>query len=253
MIDVSTIKFRCSAIGKIMTNDRSGKGMGDTARSYCKQRLREIMYSRSREYSNKYIEKGLACEEDAITLLSRLKKFVFKKNEERLENDYLNGTPDLYIGESITSATSGFDTKCSYDLWTFPDKADKLNSDYYWQDMGYMALTGAERWTTAYCLVNATPSIIDAEKKRLYFAMDCPNEEQPEYKAKQIEIEKNMIYDIDLFRRRHPSYDLVIDEWSYDIPMSARLVEFEVLHDTAVVASIYKRIDECREYIKSLL
>jgi len=55
--------------------------LSETTKKY----LREVMiyekYGRKKDISNKYIEKGLAVEEDAITLYSRFTKVFYKKNE----------------------------------------------------------------------------------------------------------------------------------------------------------------------------
>ena len=39
-------KIRCSAIGQIMTNGRSGDGLSQTAKSYCENWVKEKIYSK---------------------------------------------------------------------------------------------------------------------------------------------------------------------------------------------------------------
>lgn len=120
--------------------------LSETTKKY----LREVMiyekYGRKKDISNKYIEKGLAVEEDAITLYSRFTKVFYKKNEKQLKNEQITGTPDLYEGDNIESASLILDIKSSWDIFTFfNSKLDALNKDYYWQLQGYMALTGATK------------------------------------------------------------------------------------------------------------
>lgn len=252
-MDLSNQLIRCSSIGKVMTNGRGSNTMGATCTTYLKELYLEMKYSRRRDFSSKEIEKGKRMEEDALTLLSLVKKYPFKKNTERLRNDYLTGEPDAFIGGTITEAEEGFDTKCPWSLWTFPfDVApDKLDKMYYWQNMGYMALTGAKRWTTAYCLVNAPSELIKAEKMKVWYALGCPDEESSEYQERAREVEKNMIFDREQFNRDNPAFDFDIpeSEWIYDIPREERLKEFPVERDEDAIGAIYTRIEECREYM----
>ncbi len=248
MIDFSKQLIRCSSIGAIMSNGRAkGSGMGDTAKGKLEQIYLEATTSRKKEYSSKHIEKGLACEEDAITLLSRHKKKFFTKNTERLNNDWLTGEPDIIDGKE------GFDTKCSWDIWTFPRFDTKLDSTYENQNHGYIDLTGAEKWTTVYCLVNATADAIDSEKKSIYYKLGCPDENDPVYIEKLVEIEKNMIFDMAVFKKHNPYYDLMVSDWTYDLPMKHRIKEFVTMRDDEAIEAIHNRIEnECRPYLDSL-
>ncbi|MCL5460295.1 hypothetical protein M3M33_16780, partial [Loigolactobacillus coryniformis] len=79
---------------------------------------------------------------ESITTVSRMTKKFFKKNETSLSNEYIKGTPDLFIGETIDKATHIRDTKSSYSIYTFNRSISKELSDlYYWQMQGYMALS----------------------------------------------------------------------------------------------------------------
>ena len=230
-MNADKIKFRCSSLGDIMTNDRSGKQMGETA----KKKLVEVFvlekYGRKKDIPNKYITKGLAVEEDSITLYSRVNKTFYKKNSERLNNRYISGEPDLYIGEEIFRADTIIDIKSSWDIHTFfATTAKKLNSDYYWQMQGYMDLTGAASAKLAYCLVNTPEQMINDAKRRLSWQMGVIDEENsPEFKEACVEIEKNMIYD--------------------DIPLKERVIEIVIERDEDAIKSIHDRVIDCREYL----
>ena len=246
------IIFRASSVGKIMTNDRSGKQMGETAKTYLKQYYRELKYKRRKDISNKYIEKGLAQEEAGIDLLSISLNKLLKKNDQRLTNHYVTGEPDCYIGETILRATEGYDIKCSWDLFTLPYKDDKLLSDYYYQAHSYMWLTGALKWNIAYCLVNTPLHLIQKEKERIYYSLNCPAEDNQEYIKKCIEVEKNNIFDSFEFYKEYPGYDLQCKEWSFDIPKEERVVMFEVERDEAIIELMITRIEEARNYLLTL-
>lgn len=253
--DIDSLLIRCSAIGKIMTQphsaaDKAAGKLGKTAQSYLHELYVSTKYGRVKEYSNKYIQKGLAVEEDAITLLTVMLKIMFKKNTERINNAFITGEPDIYVGDDILKASEGYDTKASFDIFTFPGPDDEIDEIYEWQNHGYMALTGAKAWTTAHCLVNATPEIIMGEKRKVFYALDCPNDEDPVYRNKCIEIEKNMIFDMGLFRKHFPGYDLDCREWTFDIPKEERVKLFRVERDENKIKQIYEQVAKCREHMK---
>lgn len=252
-MNADKILFRASAISQIMTGTSKGWDMKKsvTAQNYCKQLFRELKYKRKQSITNKYMEKGLSEEEAAITLLSRVKKNYYKKNEEWITNDFVSGTPDIFEGESINKANQGYDTKCSWGLFTFPFASDELDKEYYYQDMTYMALTGAGKWTTVFCLVNASDTLIDSEKKKAWYQMGCHADKA--FKDKCIAIEKNMIFDMKQFRNDNPLYDFDCEEWDFDIPMQERIIEFEVQRDDKEIERIYNRIKECRAWMNDTL
>lgn len=190
-------------------------------------------YGRRTDVVNRYIEKGLAVEDDSITLFSRLKKKFYKKNEVHITNDFIMGTPDLFEGPSIKSATHVVDIKSSWDVFTFfRTVAKPINSLYYWQVMGYMALTGAKSATLAYCLVNTPETIILDEERKLMYRMNAGTTENPDYVDACAELRKLAIYD--------------------DIPMNERLIEFHVDRDEEEIDRIYKKIAKCREFLQEL-
>jgi hypothetical protein len=65
-------KIRCSAIGEIMANDKSGKNMGKTAQTYCKMWVKEQLYNRKKQINSKYLTKGIECESESIDYINGL-------------------------------------------------------------------------------------------------------------------------------------------------------------------------------------
>ena len=253
-MNTTDIIIRCSALGQVMTEpklkfDKEAGNLSETAKTFCKNLYREIKYKRHQEFSSKYTEKGIAMEEDGLTLLSDVRNKFFQKNSERLTNDYVTGEPDAFIGKSIKEAVEGFDVKCPYTIWTLPFKDEELNKNYYWQAMGYMWLTGANKWTIAYTLVNAPSSLIVAEKQRLWYSMNCPDDTNPQYLRKRIEIEKNLIFDMKQFLKDNKGFELDCKLWDYDIPKEDRLVEFVVNRDEAAIQKIIDQVVKCRKYL----
>jgi hypothetical protein len=228
----SNILFRCSKLGALMVEPKSrSETISETTKAYLTEVFVEHKYGRKKEVSSKYITKGLKVEEDSITLFSRLYKKFYKKNEERLSNEFICGTPDLYEGESIKNASIVIDIKSSYDIHTFFGQTNKkLNQMYYWQLQGYMWLTGAESSVLAYCLANTPDIMIQDEKRRLAWKMGLIDDVDQDYVNACAEIDKNCIYD--------------------DIPMSERVKSIVIYRNNEDIERLKKRILDCRTYME---
>lgn len=249
--------IRCSKLSDIMTNIKS-EDLTKGHLTACRKLYREMKWRRSPVLKTKQVMKGRLQEQDAVTLISRYKKQLLKSNTERLKNTFISGTPDIFLGEEIQKATAGYDAKCSWDPFTFPfqDQYEGtmygIDPDYYFQNMGYMILTGAEIWSTVYCLVNAPAFQILNEKYSLSLAMGDPSSADEEYIKGCIDIEKNMIYDMDQFVRDNPSYVLHSEVWDFDIPLLERVMAFEVKRDDNIIDKIYERVKLVRKELLRL-
>jgi len=234
--------FRASQLGKLMTDARTKTGLSETTKSallevYIQQRynrykeksaLLEVYiqqrYNRYKEISNKYIEKGLAVENDAIDMWRRHRGEIVFKNEEMFVNEYIKGTPDLLIKDDETGLVVNVpDIKSSWDIHTFMDAMkNDISKDYYWQGQAYCWLTGAPRATFCYVLVSAPIEMINDEKYRLSRRLNLIDPQgDPTFIKKAKSIERNMIYDMPRFMREYPDANLETprDEWAFDIPM----------------------------------
>lgn len=234
MVNPDKILFRASGNGKIMTEPRSkSEPLSETAKQACIDAFILAEYDRQRDITNKYVKKGLQVEEDSITLYSRLTKIFFKKNEEHLKNDFIQGTPDTFIGESIQKAEVIIDAKSSWDIFTFfKAKFSPLNKDYYWQGQSYMALTGAKEFRLAYCLID-TPEALINDEKRKFMWQACIGDENEVTEEVFALIEKNMLFS--------------------DIPMEDRMHEVVIQRNDDDIQKLYNRVIECRYWIKNNL
>lgn len=170
MIDVV---FRCSSIGKLMTEPRT-KSEGPLsvgAKTYIRELVAQEVYGVEFEVSSKAIEKGLLMESDAIDMLNRNRGLSLQKNSTRLTRDGLTGECDLFDAER----KRGHDLKCSWSLQTFPilpiDCEDRL---YEWQMRGYMALWDADEWEVNYCLLDTPDHLIGYEAMQLHVVSHIP-------------------------------------------------------------------------------
>ena len=220
------LKIRCSAIGKIMTNAR-GKSevLSKTCKAYLQELAIEEMYGIKKEFSSRYTDKGNIVENESIELAQQVLDCGFiHKNEEKLSNDYLTGTPDVNTNDIL------LDIKSSYDGTTFPFFAEEIpTKDYYYQLMGYMALTGKTESLLVYCLTNTPSEIVEDEVRREHWKNHLIDES--EELRQEVESKHNFDH----------------------IPTEKRIKTFEVNYDEEVIKAIYKRIEECREYYNTLI
>lgn len=237
-MNFSNTLFRCSSIGHLMTepkskSDKDAGNLSEGAKTHLIDIYVSNKYGRQSDVQNKYITKGLLVEEESITLYSRYKKQYFKKNERHLSNDFIKGTPDLFTGLEISEADTIIDVKSSWDIFTFfRVKTKSINSLYWWQLQGYMALTGARSATLAYCLVNIPDVLIADEKRKLMWKMGCATDESPEFKEACEELDKLLRYD--------------------DIPLNEKVIEFNVERDDDAIESLYSKIEKARNYLNSI-
>lgn len=231
-MDFSKTLFRCSSLGHIMTESRSKSDpLSETTKTHLVDVYVSNKYSRQDEIQSKYIEKGLAVEEDSITLYSRVLKSFFQKNEKHLFNFFIKGTPDLFTGESVMSADVIIDIKSSWDLYTFMRVLTKdVNKMYYWQLQGYMALTGAKSAKLAYCLVDTPQPLIEDEKRRLMYRMGVIDPAGNDlYEEACNALDRSMTFG--------------------DIPMAERVIQFVIDRNDADIEKIYKRVEDCRIWL----
>lgn len=237
-MDFSNILFRCSQLGHLMVEPRTKTAkdageLSETTKTHLIDVYVQNKYGRQTDISNKYITKGLMVEEDSITLYSRVKKTFFKKNERHLFNEFIKGTPDLFTGLEVEQADMIIDIKSSWDIFTYFRNHSKGVSDmYYWQLQGYMALTGAKSAKLAFCLVDTPETLILDAQRKLMWQMNAGTQEIEDYKKACEELEVSMVFS--------------------DIPMSERVMEFDIQRNDAGINLLYSKITKARAYLNDL-
>jgi hypothetical protein len=167
------MKVRASALAKMMATPRSkGELLSQTAKSYIKEVVLQDKYGIYKEFNSRYTDKGTQTEDEAIQLVSEVMDLGFVlKNEEKFENEFIKGTPDVITEHLI------IDTKVSWSAATFPFFENELpNSDYYWQMQAYMWLTGKRASVVAYCLINTPYLILEDEIRREHWKQNVIGE-----------------------------------------------------------------------------
>lgn len=231
------ILFRCSSIGKIMTEPMSidpalrtpevdeviakkkrtedekalianlkARTLSETAKTYIRQLAAQEIYGVEFEVSAKQMEKGILVEADSIELLNRVRGLDLTKNTERRSNAYLTGECDLFDA----FRNRGHDLKNAWSVATFPitvaDCEDKL---YEWQMRGYMALWNADEWEVNYALLDTPDHLIGYEPMQLH----------------------------------------IVDH----IPEHMRLTSWTVKRDADKEAAMYEKVKHAREYFRQVI
>ncbi len=208
MFDFSQTKFRASSWGNLLTDPvtKAAKEAGELSKS-CQTELikiyNEVVYGRKKDITTKQMEKGLQCEQDGIDLYSKVEGRLYYKNEERLENDFFTGHPDVFAGDNILNADEVDDMKLSWDLDTFMVKLNQEPDNGYVSQLNvYFDLCGCQSGHIVYALVSAPPNIVEDEKRKLLYRMNVATELNPEYLEAAAELERNLVFDDIDYRER---------------------------------------------------
>ena len=263
--------IRCSCIGKIMANGRGSvltekqsaelerlqnienrtekqqetlqvllekkdatPSLSDTCKTYLKEVYMYYKYGKESvggSERSRYTIKGRSVEDESIMLLSRIDDVFYSKNDQRFQNGYLTGEPDIIVSSQDGNTDKIIDIKSSWDgASLLGNIGSPLNPLYFYQVQGYMALTGAKTAEVCYVLVNMPQEIINGEKNRIFRTMNPVTEENAEYKKVIARLENNMTFD--------------------EIPIRERIVRFKVDRDEALINNIYQRVEQCREWLQ---
>ena len=198
--------------------------LSQTAKSYIQELVLEHKYGIKKEFSSRYTDKGLQCEDEAITLVNDVLGlgFIFK-NEEHFQNDWITGTPDVNTNDIL------LDVKCSYEASTFPFFETEIPTPaYFYQLQGYLWLTGKTEALLCYCLVNTPLEIVEDEVRREHW--------------------KHKMIDEDLEIR-----DFVQKKHNFDqIPDNRKVKVFKVERDETIIWAIQEKVEEARIYYNLL-
>ncbi|MGI4776906.1 MAG: hypothetical protein ACRYGA_02115 [Janthinobacterium lividum] len=170
---MKNVLFRCSSIGKLMTEPKTQKEgpLSVGAKTYIRELAAQEILGIEFQVSSKEMEKGIEVEPDAINLFNRVRGLNLVKNTERRTNDFLTGECDLFNAPG----RRGHDIKSSWSAKTFPisvaDCEDKL---YEWQMRGYMALWDADEWEVNYVLVDTPERLIGFEPMLMHVVGHIP-------------------------------------------------------------------------------
>lgn len=169
---MSLYKLRPSSIGDIMTEPKSKtEVLSVGAKTYLKKIAQQIAYGFEPDLNNKYLRKGIQCEDQSIELLNLVYFKDYKKNSGRVENELMSGECDILTPNYIR------DVKTSWSLETFPalveDGEDKI---YEYQGRAYMYLYDRPEFRLDYCMVTTPEDMRKYESAKIHEVDHIPPE-----------------------------------------------------------------------------
>ncbi|AMR34185.1 hypothetical protein A0256_23395 [Mucilaginibacter sp. PAMC 26640] len=206
------------------------------AKTYCEKWLKEKLYDRRKNFANKYLEKGISCEEESIKYAAdSLGWGDVSKNEEWFSNEWMEGTPDIIA--FWDNAPTVIDMKNVWDCFTLPLFDDVIPTPAYETQLQvYMHLVTEEygiefnNAILTYALMDAPLNVMEKEMRSLSWEQGQRGLITDEIRQK---VHKEMTYS--------------------DLPAELRLKTFTVNRDPSVIDELKIRVDMCRVYIKKLL
>lgn len=170
------ILFRCSSIGKLMTEPKT-KSEGPLsvgAKTHIREVLAQDIFGVQFEISERKLEKGIEVEPESLALLNRVRGLKLVRNAERRKNEWITGEADIFDA----APRIGHDLKSAWSVATMPicveDIAGSQRALYEWQMRGYMMLWDAEEWHVDYCLVDTPERLIGYEPLTMHVVSHIP-------------------------------------------------------------------------------
>jgi len=109
------MKWHPSSIGNLMASPRNKtEALSEGAKTYIREIAKQNFYGYKSEIRTKPVMKGIDQELESIALLNAVRFTDYKKNNLRVESEYLSGECDIITEDSI------IDCKTSWSLETFP-------------------------------------------------------------------------------------------------------------------------------------
>lgn len=151
------MKWHPSSLGKLMTSPKSkSENLSQGAKTYIRQVAKQDFFGYRVELDNKYINKGKDQEQDSIELLNAVRFTNYKKNDIRIENEYMTGECDILADDRV------IDVKTSWNLETWPaTPGEAHDNDYEWQGRAYLMLYEREIFELVFCMVTTKDEFLN--------------------------------------------------------------------------------------------
>ena len=151
------MKWHPSSLGKLMTTPKSkSENLSQGAKTYIRQVAKQDFFGYRVELDNKYINKGKDQEQDSIDLLNAVRFTNYKKNDVRIEYEYMTGECDILADDRV------IDIKTSWNLETWPaTPGEAHDNDYEWQGRAYLMLYEREIFELVFCMVTTKDEFLN--------------------------------------------------------------------------------------------
>lgn len=151
------MKWHPSSLGKLMTTPKSkSENLSQGAKTYIRQVAKQDFFQYRVELDNKYINKGKDQEQDSIDLLNAVRFTNYKKNDVRIEDEYMTGECDILTDDRV------IDVKTSWNLETWPaTPGEAHDNEYEWQGRAYLMLYEREIFELVFCMVTTKDEFLN--------------------------------------------------------------------------------------------
>jgi len=128
------------------------------------------------------MKKGKLGEPEAFDLLCVVDGEMYDRYKERIENQYLTGELDVYLGSNVYEATRVVDIKMSWDEPIYIKKCHTgVDNGHTEQVQGYGDITGARELYIAECLVCAPKEVLEEMAWKVLRKINAATFESPEF------------------------------------------------------------------------
>jgi hypothetical protein len=199
---------------------------------YIREKWHKEVISVAKDYVPAVLN-GTLSEHKSLALICELDGVGYKKHKALIKNRYLKGILDCYLGTSLKRIDKVTDIKTAASMQSllYLIKDEETKSKYYWQIMGYLAITGAQEGEVCHCLVSYSERIINDEINKF------------------LQRTKNLGFDGDYIEAQihRIKFNMTFDE----IPIEQRVVRFKVERDEDAIKNIYEKVKFCRKWLNN--
>lgn len=208
-----------------LSNDESllsAACMSEVRRVYAEEKYKKFPVLTWKEHSITLMN-GMHNEPVSLEMLGKLDGVKYNTYKKLIQNKHIKGMVDAFSGKSIRKATKIVDIKTASSMQSLVLSIGTNELDkYYWQIMGYLAITGCEVGEIVHCLVSYPTFIVNQEISK-FIAKAVSNGMESEYIDMSIEkIKFNMTFD--------------------DIPVEERVVRYTVVRDEEKIRFMYDKV-----------
>jgi hypothetical protein len=239
-INFDNIKFRASSWGNLLSEPqaKADKEAGKLGLSCQKELLKiyrkEIWQWDEDDVYTVPMEKGTLVQTDSIFMYSKVQGQLFTENSEHLENEWFKGTPDVFLGETIRTATQVDDMKNSCLLSNYTDKmVETVTPAQKCQLNCYYDLTGASGGNIVHALMSLPQEMFEKECEKVLWRMTNNGEAATEYSPAYLE-------EVERLKKK----------WIYDhIPEEERIFIQPVPKDEELIEKMKQKVPRLREWL----
>lgn len=190
-------EIQSNKMAELKKRKKAPDELSDTAKTYVRELWLQHEKGIRTYHTNKFMEKGLYNESDAISLIKKVDEAIgmpyYQKmpDDGRKSNGVVSGLCDILV-PNYQSKKIVMDTKCTWNATTFMNAGH--STIYEAQGDAYMELYDADEFWLRYVLTDLPPHMMSYERMKFMLSNNISDEDDD----KVIEFEQSLIYDNNL-------------------------------------------------------